>query len=226
MLTEDYIMRMINQAVAALVYIAGLKKAGQYQQAQQTIDQALEQLIGLRADLIHQLDDEAILRALTRQEHLDIERLVLGADLFKEEGDILAALGQAANSQASYLRALNFYLEAGLVEDAPPTPAFGLQLRTRIEALAGQLGLPGLQDDTLWALFCYAELTGEYARAEAALSSLAARPGVYADLRPELLAFYQRLLALPAAELARHGLERAQIEKKLQQAQGAAPPLP
>jgi hypothetical protein len=215
-------MRMINQAVAALVAIAGFKKAGQYQQAQQAIDQALEQLLGLRADLIHRLDDEAILRALTRQDKLDVERLALVADLFKEEGDVLAAQGQAANSQASYLRALNFYLEAGLADETPPPPA----LTQKAWALAIQLGPPALPDDTLWALFCYAEQAGQYNSAESALSHLAARPGVYADLRPELLAFYQRLLALPPTELARHGLSRAQIEEKLVQIQSSGPDDP
>ena len=42
MLTEDYIMRMINMAIAALLQAIGLRKAGEYNQALQTIDQALE----------------------------------------------------------------------------------------------------------------------------------------------------------------------------------------
>ena len=112
MLTEDYIMRMINQAIAALVAIAGFKKAGQYEQSRQAIDQALEQLIGLRADLVRRLDDHAILQALTRQDNLDVDRLALVAELLKEEGEILAAQGDRAAAQASWLRGLNFLLPA------------------------------------------------------------------------------------------------------------------
>ncbi len=215
MLTEDYIMRMINQAVAFLVTIAGFKKAGQYEQARQAVDQALEILLGLRADLVRRLDDQAILQTLTRQDTLDVERLALVAELLKEEGDILAAQGDGVAAQASWLRALAFYLEAGLAEDILPTPA----LSQKIGALAGQLGLAKLSEDTVWALFCYTEQAGQYGPAAAALDHLAARPGVYDDLRPELSAFYQRLLALPPAELARWGLERSTIEKKHQQSQ-------
>lgn len=215
MLTEDYIMRMINQAIAALVAIAGFKKAGQYEQSRQAIDQALEQLIGLRADLVRRLDDQAILQALTRQDNLDVDRLALVAELLKEEGEILAAQGDRAAAQASWLRGLNFFLEAGLAEGSAPAPV----LSQKINLLVDQLGLACLSDDTVWALFCYTELAGQYGPAAATLEHLAARPGVYDDLRPELAAFYQRLLALTPAELAQSGLERSVIERKYQQSQ-------
>lgn len=46
-ITEDYILRMISLATAALLRAIGLRKGGQYEQAEQAIDQALEQLLGL-----------------------------------------------------------------------------------------------------------------------------------------------------------------------------------
>ena len=49
MFSEDYILRMIRMATAALAQIIGLKKAGQYQQALQAIDQALEEVISVLA---------------------------------------------------------------------------------------------------------------------------------------------------------------------------------
>jgi hypothetical protein len=45
MLTEDYFMRMINQMLAVLTKIIGLKDVGQYQEAQQIVNQSLEQLL-------------------------------------------------------------------------------------------------------------------------------------------------------------------------------------
>ncbi len=45
MLTEDYFMRMINQILAVLTKIIGLKDVGQYQEAQQIVNQSLEQLL-------------------------------------------------------------------------------------------------------------------------------------------------------------------------------------
>jgi hypothetical protein len=40
MLTEDYFMRMINQILAVLTKIIGLKDVGQYQEAQQIVNQS------------------------------------------------------------------------------------------------------------------------------------------------------------------------------------------
>ena len=218
MLTEDYMMRMISQAISALLYIAHLKENSQYQQAQQAIDQSLEQLLGLRADLLKLLDDEAIFRMLTRQEKLDVERVVVIAQLFKVEGDILADQNRLAESRQSYLRALNFYLEAGLSEQigsSSPT------LTEPIELLASQPAILPLPDDIQWSLFNYYELSADYARAVAALEELAGRPGVYADLQPEMIAFYQRLLALPPAELSRNHLDREQVQAKLDRTNSA-----
>ena len=89
MLSDDYLIRMIRQGVAVLARIVGLKKAGDYQEALQEVDQSLEQILGLDVELIRSLDDESLYRILTKNEQLDLERLGFLADLFKEEGDIL-----------------------------------------------------------------------------------------------------------------------------------------
>ena len=94
MLTEDYIIRMINLAIAALLQIVGLKKKGDYQTALDLIDLTFEQLLGLRASMAKNLDDERLYFLLTRQDRLDTQRLAIVADLFQEEGDIYAAQGR------------------------------------------------------------------------------------------------------------------------------------
>lgn len=111
MLTDDYLIRMINQAIAVLLTIARMKESGQYQQAQQLIDQSLEQLIGLRINLIRSLDDQNILNTLTMNGTLDLNRLITVADLFKEDGDVLRAQEKVSASNWSYKRALYFYLK-------------------------------------------------------------------------------------------------------------------
>jgi hypothetical protein len=210
--TEDFILRMINQAVGVLLQIAGFRQAKQYQQAQQAINQSLEQLLGLRADLLKQLDDEVIFRILTLQERLDIERVLVIAELFKAEGDILADQNRMAESQQSFLRALNFYLEAGLNDQNISPPS---KLAEQVEWLVSQSALMPLPDDIQWSLFNYYEHSAEYAKAEVALVELASRPGLYADLQPEMTTFYQRLLGLPPADLARIPLDREKLQEKL-----------
>jgi hypothetical protein len=110
------------------------------------------------------------------------------------------------------LRALNFYLEAGLTDQTEPASPM---LTQQIDSLISQPSILPLPDDILWSIFNYYEYATDYARADAVLTELADRPGVYADLRPEMIAFYQRLQALPPAELARANLDSGQVQKKL-----------
>lgn len=217
MLTEDYVMRMITQAMAALLKIAGLRQAGQHQHAQQAIDQALEEMLGLRADLVRRMEDDALLRALTVNEQLDIPRLVVIADLFREEGEIYADQGLSVESRESRRRALMGYLEAGLASESKEKDITQDQ---KIAGLVQLLGQENLSEDILWTQFCYAEQTGEYAQAERVLEELAQRPGVYSDLQPEIVAFYERLSFMTPKELNQYGLNHEQVAMNLANARG------
>ena len=162
MLTEDYLMRMINQAVAALLQAIGLRKAGKHQEAQQVIDQAVETLLGLRADLARRLDDRSLLVSLTRQGELDLPRLELLADLYREEGEVLTTQGREEEAYLSTLRAFNFYLESALSQEQIST-----ELAGKIAALELKLNSQRLPEDTLFALLSYYEASNDEAGAQA-----------------------------------------------------------
>jgi hypothetical protein len=151
MLTEDYIMRMINQALAVLLIALGLKRAGQFSQALQTIDQAIENLLGLNARLVKQLDDRLLLDMLTFQEKLDVDRLLVLADIYREEAEVYTLQGQPESSQFALKRSLRLYLEAALVSEANPN----LELIQKIEALRLKLATPTLPAETRLALLDY-----------------------------------------------------------------------
>jgi hypothetical protein len=165
MLTEDYLIRQINLAIAALAKILGLKTAGQYQAALYEIDQLLEQLIGLRSYMIKNLSDEGILAMLSNSEGVDTDRLLIVADLIKHEGDILGEKKYAEDSAANYARALNFYLEVQLSGG----PRYLDPPDVQIEELLKQLNSSEFPAETLFNLYLYFEQKGEYARSEEVL---------------------------------------------------------
>lgn len=211
MLTEDYLIRMINQAIAALATIAGLKKAGQHQEALQSIDQAVEQLLGLRAELVKQMDEQSLLAALTPGNKLDTRRLSLIAALFTEQGEVYAAMEKVAESKDSYQRALNFYLEVALgenVEAAQETPE-------RIGFLVGNLVIADLPVDTRYALFLFYDQRGEYAQAEEALDELLAQADLKEAILPEAFSFYRNLLEQPESALRSGGMNRSHVQERL-----------
>src|SRR4030042_2483120 len=121
MLTEDYIMRMINQALAVLMIAVGLKRGGQLSEAVQTCDQAIESLLGLNARLAKQLDDSQLLDMLTFQEKLDVDRLLVLAEIYREEAEVYTLQGQLESSQLPAQSSLRLYLEAALASEANPT---------------------------------------------------------------------------------------------------------
>ena len=122
MFTEDYLMRIINQALAALMTSIGLRKAGKYSEARQAVDQAIEQLTNLPAGLIDEMDDASILSILTTQGQLDLGRLAILADLFQEGGEILINMDQPAQGLFAFARALRFTLEVALADESGSAP--------------------------------------------------------------------------------------------------------
>ncbi len=174
LLTEDYLIRMINMMVAALLQVVGLRQAGSYAEAQIAIDQVIEQVFGLRADLVRRLDDGYLLARLTHQGVLNTDQLLLLADLLREEAGLFGEGNRQADSYWSYLRALNFYLEV-VMRGGPfdyPEP------HDKIEAVLSQLDRFSLPSDTLASLSTYYEGRGAYARAEAVYSKIAGNGGL------------------------------------------------
>jgi hypothetical protein len=157
MFTEDYLMRIISQTMAALMTAIGLRKAGKYSEAFQALDQAFEQLSGLPAAVFKQLDDANLLAALTVQGQVDIGRMAVLADLFGEEAEILNHQGQSGAASASSVRALRLYLEVVLAQDAN----LSAENIGRIETLYSHLKKQELPFETQLALYdFYGRLVG------------------------------------------------------------------
>jgi tetratricopeptide (TPR) repeat protein len=215
-LTDDYLIRQINLALAALANIIGLKTAGLYQNALFEIDQFLEQLLGLRSYMIKDLSDEAILTLISVPEGLDTDRLFIIAELIKAEGDIHAAQNHIADSQLDYLRSLNFFVEVVLNGGALNFP----QPDDKIENLVKVLDFTKLPQETVYDLFQYFEQVGNYTKAEEALDRLTKLSESDESILQEHIEFYVRLQSKTDEELAKGGLPRSQVEEKLAKLSG------
>jgi hypothetical protein len=151
MFTEDYLMRMINQALAALMIAIGLRKAGKYSEALQGIQQSIEQLMGLPVSMIDQMDDASVLSMLTASGQMDIGRLAVLSDLYQEQGANFFKLNQPVPGIFAYMRALRFILEVVLAEDGFISP----ENMHKIIALVQKLDQDPLAIDTQLALADY-----------------------------------------------------------------------
>jgi Family of unknown function (DUF6483) len=210
-ISEDYLMRMINQALAALAAMVGLKTAWRYQEAEHLFYETLESLFGLRAGLLLQLDDDRLIDMMTYQGDLNLQLLVVVADLFREEGEIQQARGNLSSARNHALRALNFYLEAILSGQAAPDADLSGKAERLIQSL---LGVP-LPDTTTYLLFKYYQGIGHYRAAEGALAALEASLGRNEYILNEYRDYYTGLLKKSDRELKNEGMDRSEIRNKL-----------
>lgn len=213
MLSEDYFMRLINQLLAVLVQILFHKEAGQYQEAQTLIDQSLEQLLGVKVELLHQMDEASILRILTSQGEIDLNRLEMVAELYRIEGDLLADQELKAGSHQDYLRALTFYLEIGLA----PGVQSARETNEKIENLSQLVSGYELPTEVLFMLFDYHEKRSEFAKLEEHVSALLRKEDQLPEIQPNLKEYYQARSEMSDYDLEAGGISRSVVETRLEE---------
>jgi hypothetical protein len=211
MFSEDYLMRIIRQATAAFARILGFKNSGQYQEAAKEIDQTLGILFGIDVEIIRLMDDNSLYLLLKKDEILDLNKLELIADLFKEEGDIQKLQNHKSEGIICYIRSLNFYLMITL-ETEISRPG---ELTQKIDDLMQKIGPHDLEEMTLWNLFFYYEKVSEFTKAENMLNKLAGQNDHAANVVDEMKSFYKRLLEKSSKDLSSGGTNRTQIQNKL-----------
>ena len=210
-LSEDTLLQQLIAAIQAMVArLNALRAAGNYQQALAVIDQNLEELLGLQAGLIRQLDDGKLVEMLTTNEYLDVGRLYNVAEVFYQDGIIRLEMGDTELAHASRVRSLDLFLEVGFAVEND-----FLEADERIDVLSELLGTD-IPENTLFKLFDYYEQVGAFDLAEAALNRMlnitGGDPAVVAEKRN----FYQRLLTESDEELQAGGLPREVILQRSQ----------
>ncbi len=97
---QDYIMRIIEQFIEAILLITRLRKKGEYKEAREKIRTTAHYLLRTDIDLLIYYKDEQILNHFNDAGHLNTEKCILAADLFYE----LALIEEAENKPANALR--------------------------------------------------------------------------------------------------------------------------
>ena len=117
MFREDFVRRMVEQAVTAVTTILGLTRLARYPEALSEVDGALQRLLGLRLSLVAGLPASELVAMLRWGEKPDVGKLVVLAELLQAEGDIYAAQKRMGETQARYLKALELLLEVAFESD-------------------------------------------------------------------------------------------------------------
>jgi hypothetical protein len=207
---EDPIFQTLVGAISAFVArIAKLQVAGSYAQALDEIDQALEDLIGLKSNQLLSLTDVFILDLLTVNEYLDIQRLWYLAELINAEGEIKRAQGLKSTGFKNQVRAMGFFLETAFASQATIP-----QVDAQINALFSRLS-EELSEDLLFNLFDHFDRRGNYLNAVTSLDLMLAITNQISEIQAERTKYLQQLLQIPESELNIGGLTIAEVKGKL-----------
>jgi len=209
MIHHDYLLRLIEEFARALSRIQELLSGHRPVEAQQALDQQLQQLVAADRQSVLRLSATEILARILRKgtAHEVQTRTFFLAALLRESGTLAETLGDDALARESRIKALRVLLLVFEQTDPSESPRF----IPSVDALLGQLSSDSTPPDLHAQLMHHFERLGRYADAENALFNLLDQtPG-----SPEFVAFgtafYQRLESLGDTCLERGHLPRPEL---------------
>ena len=219
MIRRDYILRMIEEFIRALVRMRGLKKAGRWDEAAQAVDLEFKKLLDGGADAAMQLSEKELLAQLSQNDGTaDMrEKVFVVAALLSEAGEIADAQGRMEEGRKSYLKALHLVLETLARGETGELPEFVPKVEMLIQALV----LTELPPRTQAMLMQHYERIGEFAKAEDALFALVEAEPDCDRVVDFGTAFYQRLLGQSDGALTAGKLPRQEVEEGLAELRGS-----
>ncbi|MGH8023721.1 MAG: DUF6483 family protein, partial [Limisphaerales bacterium] len=209
MFRRDYLLRQIEEFVALLARLAGLKRTGQWGDASSMAGSQFKALAGADiGELLQMSDTELIARLAEGDAVVGMrEKISMAARLFLEQGDIYRGQGKIEESHACYLKGLHLLLNVMANEPAAARRDYLPPLETF---------LIGLHDSTLTLetnamLMRHYEQLGEYAKAEDSLFRMLDAEPDNVELLDFGIGFYQRVMRLKDEPLELGNLPRAEV---------------
>lgn len=213
MFQKDYIMRMIEQFTAVLAKIMGLKSSGETEEAQQVLNEALEQFTGLSEEAIQRLSYNDLINLVGGINEINSKKCIILAELLKVKADIYLDSDNLDKSHNLYLKSLNIYVETILASNGSgkhPNHAVISEIINRIK----QFSVPY---ETQNLLFHYYESIAEYGKAENVLFELLAQDIQRDIVLLEGIAFYERLSGKSPEELEKGNLPMDEVLEGIDQ---------
>jgi hypothetical protein len=151
---NDYIMRIVERFIQALVAIMCRRKAEDYKEARQLVRTTARSLLRMDIDLLLLHNPDQVLDHFTDFSNcLETEKCVLSADLFHELALIEEAEAQTAQALRLKSLCLHLYTAAILKEQQFQQPQYFEKIAALIEELKDQ----PLSEKVQMSLRCYKE---------------------------------------------------------------------
>ncbi len=201
MIQRDYIMRMVQQFVAALLRVINLRIEGQVEQANEAIEQAYRSALGCGSEFIESLSGDEML-SMMRSGIFSPEQVLIAARLIEEQ-----AAGEESDSGDRLSKSLHLYL--GVF--AGPGSKILAEYAERIDPLVGRIPVEQMKQQTLLLGVTYYVRVRSFDRAESMLFHAADQDPRSSEVVAGGRAFYAEIEGLPDDKLGAGGLPREEL---------------
>ena len=208
---RDYIERVVEAFAEVVRQILGLEQLHRHVEAQELLQRAAQEYLGLSLAALDALSFEAVVRLLSADGALDVQRCLMLADVRRAQAVIQEGEGHATTALETRVSALRLYAEAVTVGGAGVLAGRTEDVITLLEDIR-RYEVPEDVRHLVWRLFL---AVGAFARAEDVLFALIEDHPDDAALVEEGRAAYEALLERPSAELEAGGLPRDEVEEAL-----------
>lgn len=208
-------MRMIEQLVKVLAKILFNKESGNYEEANNNIDNAFRNILGLDSNLIYSLSARDIISLLSinKENGTNSIKYIVIAKLLREQIEI-----KNLNNKEDlvptydYQKVLDLYLE-GILNNTNAEISLN-EYCTDVKEIVKILK-DEIPNDTRFRLFKFYEILGEYDKANDELSKLGSLS--YPEIKSEGIKFYKKLENLDKADLQKGNLSKEVLKQSFEE---------
>ncbi len=223
MFRRDYVIKMIEECMQALMRIRQFRKDGRWQEAQSALDEEFQKLAALGPKGIAALSEtELLARRMQDQPTQAVhDRLFMAIALLSEAGEIAAAENRAGDAHEIRLKALELLLNVSAKEGPDGHPAYV----PRVEELALSLAGEPVPIRTRALLMRHCESAGQWDKAEDQLFLILDETSNHPASLELGESFYERVLGQRDSVLEAGNLPRAEAEEGLRELHSRGAPV-
>lgn len=213
MIRRDYILRMVEEFIQALLRIRGLKNDQRLEDAFVLTEEEFKRVTGFDSESVLRLSETELLAKLIQSEplHAVREKMLFLTTLLRETGDILTAQGRIEDGRACYLKGLHLLLDSLMRGEVGELPEFVPKVDDFVAALEE---LP-VQTNAL--LMEHYERSGQFGKAEDALFAILGAEPNNSSAVEFGISFYERMQRQSDARLMDGNLPREEVEAGLRE---------
>ena len=120
MITRDFVLRQVQQMVAALSRVMLKREAMEYHMAQDILSQTIREITGSDVEKVRNMTTEELLNLCSQNDVFYSDKAVALADLLREDGFLQDAVGHFDTATLSWTRSVWLYEAASAAGGTVP----------------------------------------------------------------------------------------------------------